>query len=110
MISLLIDTCTNNVVIGLLRDNELIDQKIETNDKSLSTNFVIWVQQLLNRNSLYPQEIDTIFVAIGPGSFTGIRVGVTFAKVMGWTLNKKIIPFSSLELIASTSNANIIVS
>lgn len=109
MISLLIDTCTNSVVIGLLRDNELIDQKIETNDKSLSTNFVIWVQELLNRNSLNPQDIDTIFVAVGPGSFTGIRVGVTFAKVMGWTLNKKIIPFSSLELIASTSNANIIV-
>lgn len=109
MISLLIDTCTNNVVIGLLNNREVIDQKIEINDKSLSTNFIPWVQELLDRNSLNPKDVDTIFVAIGPGSFTGIRVGVTFAKVMAWTLNKKVIPFSSLELLASTSDSNIIV-
>lgn len=109
MISLLIDTCTNNVVIGLLRDNVVIDQKIEVNDKSLSTNFIPWVQELLDRNNLCPKDIDVIFVAVGPGSFTGIRVGVTFAKVMAWTLNKKVIPFSSLELLASTSDKEVVV-
>ena len=109
MISLVIDTCTNNVVIGLLKNDLVIDRKIEINDKSLSTNFILWVQQLLDRNNLTPKDIDTIFVAIGPGSFTGIRVGVTFAKLMAWTLNKKVIPFSSLELIASTSESKVVV-
>lgn len=109
MISLLIDTCTNNVVIGLLKNGEVIDQQNEVNDKSLSTNFIPLVQELLSKNNLKPIDIDTIFVAVGPGSFTGIRVGLTFAKVMAWTLNKKVIPFSSLELIASTSDSNVIV-
>lgn len=109
MISLLIDTCTNNVVIGLLKDKEVIDQRNEINDKTLSTNFMVWVQELLDKNHLHPRDIDTIFVAIGPGSFTGIRIGVTFAKVLAWSLNKKIVPISSLELIASTSNSEIIV-
>ncbi len=109
MISLVIDTCTNNVVIGLLKDKEIVDQKHEINDKSLSTNFTVWVKELLDRNNLKPNDIDTIFVAIGPGSFTGIRVGVTFAKVLAWSLKKKVVPISSLELIASTSNSEIIV-
>jgi len=109
MISLLIDTCTNNVVIGLLRDTKILDQRNEINDKTLSTNFVVWVNELLSRNNLTPNDIDTIFVAVGPGSFTGIRVGVTFAKVIGWTLNKKVIPFSSLELLATTSDSEVIV-
>lgn len=109
MISLLIDTCTNNVVIGLVKDNTIIEQIIETNDKSLSTNFIPLVKKIFDNNGLKPNEIDNIFVAVGPGSFTGIRVGVTFAKVMAWTLNKKVIPFSSLELIASTSNNDTIV-
>ena len=109
MISLLIDTCTNNVVIGLLKDKEIIDQRNDINDKSLSTNFTVWVKELLNRNNLTSKDISTIFVAIGPGSFTGIRVGVTFAKVLAWSLNIKVIPFSSLELIASTSDSDVIV-
>lgn len=109
MISLLIDTCTNNIVIELLKDTEIIDKKTEFNDKTLSTNFVPWVQELLEKNSLKPDDIDTIFVAVGPGSFTGIRVGVTFAKVMAWALNKRLVPFSSLELLASTSNEKVIV-
>lgn len=109
MISLVIDTCTNNVVIGLLKDKEILDQKNEINDKSLSTNFTVWVADLLNRNNLHPNDIDTIFVAVGPGSFTGIRVGVTFAKVLAWSLKKRVVPISSLELIASTSNYDVIV-
>lgn len=109
MISLLIDTCTNNVVIGLLKDKQIIDQRNDINDKSLSTNFTVWVKQLLDRNNLTPKDIDTIFVAVGPGSFTGIRVGVTFAKILAWSLNIKVIPFSSLELIASTSENDVVV-
>lgn len=109
MISLVIDTCTNNVIIGLLKDKQIIDQRNDINDKSLSTNFTVWVKQLLDRNNLIPKDIDTIFVAVGPGSFTGIRVGVTFAKVLAWSLNIKVVPFSSLELIASTSENDVIV-
>lgn len=103
MISLVIDTCTSNVVIGLLKDTTIIDQEIEVNDQDLSGKFICMVENLLNKNNVTMQEIDTIFVAIGPGSFTGIRIGVTFAKVAAWSLNKKVVPFSSLELMATTS-------
>lgn len=109
MKSLVIDTCTRNVVIGLLNDNKIIDQNITINDQDLSSKFTCMVEQLLTKNNIKPQDIDTIFVAVGPGSFTGIRIGVTFAKVMAWTLNKKIIPFSSLELMATTNTSSDII-
>ena len=110
MISLVIDTCTSNVVIGLLKDVNIIDQMIETNDQDLSGKFICMVDDLLRKNGVTMQEVDTIFVAIGSGSFTGIRIGVTFAKVAAWSLNKKVVPFSSLELMATTSvDAEVIV-
>lgn len=110
MISLVIDTCTSNVVIALLKDVNIIDQTIETNDHDLSGKFICMVDDLLRKNDITMQEVDTIFVAIGPGSFTGIRIGVTFAKVAAWSLNKKVVPFSSLELMATTSvDAEVIV-
>lgn len=102
MISLVIDTCTSNVVIGLLKNTKIIDQIIEINDQDLSGKFICMVDDLLRKNNMTMQEVDTIFVAIGPGSFTGIRIGVTFAKVVAWSLNKKVVPFSSLELMATT--------
>ena len=48
-------------------------------------------------------DIDKIFVVNGPGSFTGIRVGVTVAKTIAWALKKDIISLSSLELMATTN-------
>ena len=49
-----------------------------------------------------PSAIDRIYVVNGPGSFTGIRIGVTIAKMMAWTLNKEIVTISELELLATT--------
>jgi tRNA threonylcarbamoyladenosine biosynthesis protein TsaB len=54
--------------------------------------------------NLSMEMIDKIFVVTGPGSFTGIRIGLTIAKVIAWSLNKPIIPLSSLELLATTCN------
>ena len=48
-------------------------------------------------------DIDKIFVINGPGSFTGIRIGVTIAKTIAWSLKKDIVTISSLELMATTN-------
>lgn len=104
MISLLIDTCSTNIVIGLLKEEALIDKVIDINDNNLSTRFVTMIDNIFKKNDIDIKDVDKIFIAVGPGSFTGIRVGVTFAKVMAWTLNKKVIPFSSLELMATTED------
>lgn len=48
------------------------------------------------------KDLDKIFVTVGPGSFTGTRVGLTIAKTVAWTLKLPVVPISTLELYAST--------
>lgn len=103
MIYLLIDTCTSNIILSLIKDNMIIEQVIQRNDNNLSTIFTSMIDNLLKNSSLTVNNIDTIFVSNGPGSFTGIRVGLTCAKVLAWAKHIKIVPFSSLELLATTN-------
>lgn len=104
MISLLIDTCTKNVCIALFNNKTLLDKIVYSNQIDLSSNFMVLINNTLDKNNIKIEDVDRFFVAIGPGSFTGIRIGVTCAKVMAWTLKKEVIPFSSLELLAAVDS------
>lgn len=103
MISLFLDTCNHQIFIGLLKDNKLIDRFSFINDNNLSEKLLPSIKEILDHNSIDKKELNEIYVSIGPGSFTGIRIGVTVAKTMAWSLKIKIIPVSSLEVMASTS-------
>jgi tRNA threonylcarbamoyl adenosine modification protein YeaZ len=103
MISLFLDTCNHNIVIGLLNDNKLISSNIFSNDNNLSEKLLPSIKQLLDKNKINIKELKKVFISVGPGSFTGIRIGVTVAKTIAWSLKIDIIPISSLEIIASTN-------
>lgn len=103
MISLVIDTCNSNLLVALIKDNNILSIYNERIYADLSTKIFPVMQEVFIKAGINPKDIDTIFVANGPGSFTGIRIGVTVAKTYAWALNKKIIPFSSLELMATTN-------
>ena len=102
MISLFLDTCNSNIIIGLLKDNKLIDNSSFKNDNNLSEKLLPMIKDLLEKNNIKINSINKIYISIGPGSFTGIRIGVTVAKTIAWALNIDIIPISSLEVMAST--------
>ena len=106
MISLLIDTCTKNVCIALFKDKTLMDKVVYSNQIDLSSNFMFLINNIFSKNNVKIEDVDKFFVAVGPGSFTGIRIGVTCAKVMAWALKKDVIPFSSLELLATVDSNN----
>ena len=110
MISLVVDTCTSNLVISVCNDDKVLSQLIQKNDTNLSTNFTSLVDGVIKDANITTNDIEQIFVANGPGSFTGIRVGLTFAKVFAWSKKVKIVPFSSLELLASSGDNDYIVS
>lgn len=103
MISLLIDTSSFNLLIYLVKDNKILNFCKLKNIKSHSTIVLSKIEEILKDSSINVKDIDNIFVVNGPGSFTGLRIGVTIAKMLGFTLNKKVIPISSLELLATTS-------
>lgn len=108
MISLFLDTCNHKIIIGLLKDNKLVDSINFVNDNNLSEKLLPSIKTILDNNCIDKKDLDNIYVSIGPGSFTGIRIGVTVAKTIAWALKIKIIPISSLEVMASTSESDYI--
>ena len=102
MISLFLDSSDKKIIISLLKDEKVIDTLIEDNDNHLSEKFLPLINNIISNNDLKINDVDKIYIVNGPGSFTGVRIGVTTAKVMAWGLKKTIIPISELELLATT--------
>jgi len=102
---LYIDTTTSYLYTGLVVDGKLIADIKEDFGKDLSSCALQKISELLNNNNIEPNDIDKIMVVNGPGSFTGIRVGLTIAKTYAWSLNKKISTISSLEAMAISSKS-----
>lgn len=109
MISLFIDTSTNIGILALLKDSKLLNQITIKSNNDLSNTIFSYLDKLLKSSEVLVDQIKKIYVVVGPGSFTGIRVGVTIAKTMAWTKKIDIIPLSSLEVIASSSNEDVII-
>ena len=75
---------------------------------SLSEEALPEIVNMFNQNNLTAKEIDKIIVVNGPGSFTGIRIGITIAKVYAWSLNIPITTITSLEAMMISNNEKII--
>lgn len=103
MKSLFINTSTEKMIIGIVVDDKIEYLCKENKGNDLSATLMPTIEEAFSKTKIKPNDIDTIFVTTGPGSFTGIRMGVTVAKIMAWGLKKKVIPISSLELMASTN-------
>lgn len=93
---------SSNLVMGVaaVNDNKVLGEHMTNVKKNHSVRLMPAIEQLLNDLDLAPADIDRIAVAMGPGSYTGVRIGVTIAKMMAWTLNKELVGVSSLEIVA----------
>lgn len=109
MISLFIDTSTNTSILALLIDSKIVNQITIKSNNDLSNTIFSYLDELLKKSNILVDNIGKIYIVVGPGSFTGIRVGVTIAKTMAWSKKIDIIPLSSLEVIASSSDKDTII-
>ena len=109
MISLFLNTSSNYLNVSLIKDNKEMDSLYKKLDKDLSREALFELSNLLEKNGLVPDDVDEIVCVRGPGSFTGLRVGVTISKVFTHFLNKKLYSVSSLEVMATTKRDDIIV-
>lgn len=109
MISLFLDTASTNIVIAIYRDLEEVFTLIEKNDNHLSERLLPNIKQAFQTIQLKITDVDRIYVVNGPGSFTGVRIGVTVAKTMAWALKKDIVPISELEFLATTDRDETVV-
>lgn len=96
MISLFIDTSFSDVSIALVKGGKLLSLIHEDIPNKHSIYVTKYIDNILKDNNLSPNSVDEIIIVNGPGSFTGIRIGVTIAKTYAYLLKKRIVPISSL--------------
>lgn len=105
MISLFIDTSISFPTICLLRGNDVLFNFHQEIKSDMSSKILPIIDNGLKAANLSLDSIDKIFVVTGPGSFTGVRIGVTIAKTIAWALKKDLIPLSSLEYMATINTS-----
>jgi len=101
--SLFIDTHDDYLRIVLYRNEEIINKIIKQSEQSHSTLTMKSVEKILKEENITVQNLKEIFVVNGPGSFTGVRIAVTIAKTLAFTLNIPIKTITSLQVKALSS-------
>lgn len=106
MIVLFIDTSSTDVSIALIKDNRILSNITKSIPNQHSIYTTSYIKEVLTVANLEAKDIDKIMVVNGPGSFTGVRIGVTIAKVFAYILQKDIICLSSLKIRAISTKHN----
>ena len=91
-----IDTSTRTTAIGLIEDDEVLAEYNLRGLVSHSESVTDMIEEIFKKFEFSLDDIDLIAVGIGPGSFTGLRIGITIAKVLAFSLDKNLIGVSSL--------------
>lgn len=97
---LAIDTSSSVCSTALLENENVIDENNLDNGRTHSENLMPLIKELLERNQLSLKDINLIAVTVGPGSFTGIRIGISTIKPMAEIYNIPIASVTSLETLA----------
>ena len=103
---LYLDTSSSFLYCAIIKSDECVGELKLNLEKDLSSLALSEISNLFITTSTNPKDIDKILVVNGPGSFTGIRVGLAIAKTFAWSLNIKISTISSLEVMAISSKSD----
>ncbi|UNL85223.1 tRNA (adenosine(37)-N6)-threonylcarbamoyltransferase complex dimerization subunit type 1 TsaB [Priestia koreensis] len=101
MKTLAIDTSNFVMGLALVDDQQVVGEVITNIKKNHSVRVMPAIQALLKDCGWAPSDLERIVVAQGPGSYTGVRIGVTIAKTLAWTLQIPLVGVSSLEVLAA---------
>jgi tRNA threonylcarbamoyladenosine biosynthesis protein TsaB len=103
---LALDTCDARGAVALLRDGSLLQSEAHTTPEDYSSWLLPATNQVLTPAALTLRDIELYAVAAGPGSFTGVRVGLTTVKAWSEVYNRPIAAVSRLEGVASESSGS----
>ncbi len=101
MKTLAIDTSNQTLAVAVVDGQDVLGQSQTMAIKNHSTALMPAIDGLMQAVGMAPKELEQIVVAKGPGSYTGLRIGVTTAKTLAQTLNIPLIGVSSLKAVAA---------
>lgn len=100
MKALAVDTSANVATAAVMEEGVLLGEYILNHKKTHSQKIMVMIEELLSDLELTIQDIDLFAVANGPGSFTGLRIGVATMKALAHSVNKPIVGISPLAGMA----------
>ena len=103
---LAIDTSTMISTVTIASENEILGDFNVNQQKTHSESLVPMIETLLNLLGMEIKDIDEFVIAEGPGSFTGLRIGMTIAKTLAQVNDRKLVPISTLLALANNSSSD----
>lgn len=100
---LCIETGTDICSVGIARDGEIVSMLESGEGRDHARKVGVFVDELLRSTGITPAEIDAVAVGKGPGSYTGLRIGVSFAKGLCYGLQKPLIAVGSLDALVAVA-------
>src|SRR5476649_863689 len=95
-----LETATTVCSVSLAKDGELLALKEINGDYSHAENLTLFIEDVLKQADCKINDVDAIAVSKGPGSYTGLRIGVSTAKGLCYALDKPLIAINTLEHMA----------
>lgn len=105
---LYIDTSSSYLYTGIVEDNHILEEIKYDFSHELSKYALPKIASMFENTNVKPSDINKIIVVNGPGSFTGIRIGLTIAKVYAWTFHIPITTITSLEAMACSVSSDMV--
>jgi len=109
MITLAIDTASSHTSIALFEDGNISQELTWKSENNEAEKLMPAIEQMLNQNNLSYENIDQIYCVKGPGSFTGLRIGVTVANTISYLTNAKLCSISTFEYLHNKTDLPVIV-
>ncbi|WP_214763029.1 tRNA (adenosine(37)-N6)-threonylcarbamoyltransferase complex dimerization subunit type 1 TsaB [Exiguobacterium sp. s146] len=107
MKQLMIDTATTRLSVALSEHGQIQAEATVMVSKNHAVTLMPMIEQLMTAVKWTPTELERIVVTTGPGSYTGIRIGVTTAKTLAYTLQLPLVGVSALRLMAAAPNTEL---
>lgn len=97
---LAIDTSNKTMSVALADESGIIGEITSNANQNHSVQLMPAIEKIMQDHGWIPSDLTKVVIAKGPGSYTGVRIGVTVAKTLAWTLGIDLVGLSSLEAIA----------
>lgn len=107
MYTVLLDSSNTNLSVGIAKDDVLLKEISYEAWQQQSEYMITEINKLIEEFNVQVNEIDSVMVGVGPGSYTGVRISITIAKTMALACNAKVYPVSSLWIEKDGNNPSI---
>jgi len=97
-----IETATTVCSVALAKDGELISYKEQNEGYTHAENLTVFIEEVVSKSGYTFKDVDAIAVSKGPGSYTGLRIGVSTAKGVCFALDKPLISINTLLSLAKS--------